>query len=235
MASSLCFGCFVKQKKQLPTILWLAAFLLVSRPFCPTHGQNRDSLFRREALLTQEAERYVTMALDNSLLNKHTADSLMQSCRTPADTESRLAILQSVIHTVDNLYESVLSSQQGFLSPSQQDKTLGRRMLPYVLTMPEGFLTSRERQQIQENEAIRRLNDNLAESVALPEPSTLDFYFLHIAHYFFNNHPENYGKTIPMMSGATTILIPEMPRLPSGKETSTHSAELSSGSKVSDY
>ena len=229
------FGCFVKQIKQLPTILWLAAFLLAARPFCPIHGQNRDSLLQREALLSQEAERYVTMALDNNLLSKRTADSLMQCCHIQADAESRLAILQSVIHTVDNLYETVLSSQQGHLSPLLQDKILGLRMLPYVLTMPEGFLTPRERQQIQEAEAIRRLNDNLAKSVALPEPSLLDYYFRHIAHYFFNNHPENYGKSIPMMSGATSILIPEMPHLPGGKELSTHSADYPSGSKVSDY
>mgnify|MGYP006916075951 CR=1 FL=1 len=175
------------------------------------------------------------MALDNNLLNKRTADSLMQCCRIPADAESRLAILQSVIHTVDNLYETILDSQQGFLSSLQQGKVLGLRMLPYALTLPEGFLTPRERRQIQEAEAIRRLNEILAESVALPEPSMLDFYFRHIARYFFNNHPENYGKTIPMMSGATTILIPEMPHLPGGKETSTHSADLPSGGKVSDY
>jgi len=225
----------VKQIKQLPKILWLAAFLLAARPFCPIHGQNRDSLLQREVLLSQEAERYVTMALDNNLLNKRTADSLMQCCRIPADAESRLAILQSVIYTVDNLYETVLSSQQGLLPHLLQDKTLGLRMLPFVLTIPEGFLTPRERQHIQGAEAIRRLNDNLAKSVALPEASLPDYYFRHIAYYFFNNHPENYGKSIPIMSGATTILIPEMPHLPSGKERSTHSADLPCGSKVSDY
>ncbi len=223
--------CFVKRMKHYPALTLLAALLLAALASRPAFGQDLDSLMRREALLSDEAERYVSMALRDGLIGERDADSLRQKCRIQAGDGVRLTVLQNVIQTIDNLYESAFSAFQEPMIALQLDKALGSRMLPGILTLPEDHLTTRERRQLQEAAAVRRMTDDLAEAVALPELRPIDHFFLHVARYFFNHHPENYGKEIPMNGGIYTIRVPEMPHLPGGKELSTNTYEMGRGSK----
>lgn len=196
--------CFVKRMKHYPALTLLATLLLAALASRPAFGQDLDSLMRREALLSDEAERYVSMALRDGLIGERDADSL---------------------------YESAFSAFQEPMLALQLDKALGSRMLPGILTLPEDHLTTRERRQLQEAAAVRRLTDDLAAAVALPDLRPIDHFFLHVARYFFNHHPENYGKEIPMSGGIYTLRAPEMPHLPGGKELSTNTYEMGRGSK----
>ena len=211
-------------------VCWQAAIAI-----CPVFGQDADSLKRREALLTDEAERYVAMALRDGLIGERDADSLRQKCRIQADDGVRIVALRKVMETIDDLYDSAFSLQKEPAVARRLDKSMFSRMLPGILMVPEEMLSPREQRQIQEVGTIRRVNDDIAKAVALPDLSPLDEFFLHIARYFFNHHPEDYGKVIPMNGGIYTIRVPERPHLPSGKELTTNTYEMGRGGKLSDY
>ena len=225
LALSLRDKIAVKSKKHHLKSIVLAACWQAAIAFCPVFGQDADSLKRREALLTDEAERYVAMALRDGLIDERDADSLRQQCRIQAGDGVRIVALREVMATIDKLYDSAFSLQKEPAVARWMDKSLYRRLLPGILMVPEEMRSPRERRQIQEVESIRRVNDDIAKAVALPDLSPLDEFFLHIARYFFNHHPENYGKVIPMNGGIYTIRVPERPHLPGGKELTTNTYE----------
>ncbi|MBQ6298954.1 MAG: hypothetical protein IJK79_01040 [Bacteroidales bacterium] len=225
MALSLRDRSFVKSKKLRLKSIVLVVCWQAAIAFCPAFGQDADSLKRREALLTDEAERYVAMALRDGLIGEWDADSLRQKCRIQAGDGVRIVALREVMDTIDDLYDSAFSLQKEPAVARRLDKSMFSRMLPGILMVPEEMLSPRERRQIQEVGTIRRVNDDNAKAVALPDLSPLDEFFLHIARYFFNHHPEDYGKVIPMNGGIYTIRVPERPHLPGGKELTSNTYE----------
>ena len=235
LASSLRDRGFVKSMKHPLKLIVLAACCQVVMAGCPVFGQETDSLKRREALLADEAERYVAMALREGLIGERDADSLRHQCRIQSGDGIRIVALREVMETIDDLYDSVSFLQKEPAVAFWLEKTMHSRMLPRILVVPAEMLSPRERRQMQEVAAIRRVNDDIAKAVALPELSPMDDFFRHVARYFFNHHPENYGKEIPMNGGIYTIRVPEMPHLPGGKELTTNTYEMRRGGKQSDY
>ena len=235
LASSLRDKRFVKSMKRPLKLIVLAACWQVAMAFCPVFGQETDSLKRREALLADEAERYVAMALRDGVIGERDADSLRQRCRIQTGDGIRIVALREIMETIDDLYDSAFSLQNERAVAFWLEKSMRSRMLPRILVVPAEMLSPRERRQMHEVAAIRRVNDDIAKVVALPELTPLDDFFRHVARYFFNHHPENYGKEIPMNGGIYTIRVPEMPHLPCGKELTTNTYEMGRGGKRSDY
>ena len=102
----------MKSKKLRLKSIVLAVCWQAAIASCPAFGQDADSLKRREALLTDEAERYVAMALRDGLIGEWDADSLRQKCRIQAGDGVRIVVLREVMDTIDDLYDSAFSLQK---------------------------------------------------------------------------------------------------------------------------